>query len=404
MLQRFTTGLKRDTRATVAVVYALATLPVFGAAGLAIDMSRIVSNTSKMQSAVDAAALTALSVRVPTDAQRVSAANAAFDTNYAGGLTTTTSANGDSKIFTVASQATMPTTLMAIAGFDEVPLSVTATAAKVFQGPPPCILALNRTVAGGVTITGSADFQALGCVVHANSKDVSGMVLDGTNVPVAAGFCAVGGVKTVLPIQPPPKNYCDDMADPFAGLALPTAGACNYSNVEVSPKQTVTLNPGVYCGGLTLKGQVTLNPGMYIMKDGPLVITSQSRVTGSDVSFTLTGTNTGFTIDGGGGSQLEAPKTGTYGGMLIMQERTSNPGFTNELTGGSSSLLMGAIYTPTQKVTATGGAGFNALSPYMPIVADQIRVSGSMRSKIDLAGIDPAAPLPASESAVRLVN
>ncbi|HUG61365.1 MAG TPA: pilus assembly protein TadG-related protein, partial [Methylomirabilota bacterium] len=396
--------LVREDSATVAIVYAIATLPIMGTVGVAVDMSRVWSNKSELQTAVDSAALAAVIARVPTDSLRVAAANSAYETNYGGHLETPVTADGDSKLFTVSATAQLPTSIMKIFGIDTVPLGVTARAAKIFAGPPPCILALNKTVSGAVTITGSADFSALGCVVHSNSRDATGMVLDSNLAPRAAGFCSVGGVRTNLSITPKPKPYCDPTEDPFASLKPPTDPVCTYNKVEITPTQTVTLQPGTYCGGLVMKGTVTLAPGMYVIKDGPLVVTSQAKVTGADVSFSLTGANAGFTIDGGGGTQLSAPKSGPFGGMLIMQEKTSNPGFENRLAGGSSSLFMGAIYTATQKVTATGGSGFGSATPFMPIVADQVRISGTTATKIDLTGIDLAAPLPASESGVRLVN
>jgi hypothetical protein len=210
-------------------------------------------------------------------------------------------------------------------------------------------------------------------------------------------------VRVTTAVTPKPRSHCDIMEDPFAGVPFPASAGCDYMNVVVEPKQTATLKPGTYCGGLALKGKATLEPGVYVIKNGPFVTTSQAVVTGTDVTFGLTGSNAGFTIDAGGDVTLKAATSGTYGGILFMQEKASNPGFENRLAGGSGTKLTGAVYTPTQKVTSTGGSGVANATPFMPIVADQIRISGSTATQVDLTGIDLAAPLPSSESGVRLV-
>ena len=53
MLRRF----KADQRGTTAVIFGLASLPLIGMAGAAVDYSRAASYQSKMQLAVDATAL-----------------------------------------------------------------------------------------------------------------------------------------------------------------------------------------------------------------------------------------------------------------------------------------------------------------------------------------------------------
>src|SRR5829696_4046397 len=101
-------------------------------------------------------------------------------------------------------------------------------------------------------------------------------------------------------------------------------------------------------------GTATLAPGMYVIKDGPLNISSQAFVNGQGVTFFLTGNNAGFGINGGGAVNLAAPTAGQFVGILIMQDRNANPGGSNTLSGGSETALRGAIYTPTQGLTVTG--------------------------------------------------
>lgn len=101
---------------------------------------------------------------------------------------------------------------------------------------------------------------------------------------------------------------------------------------------------------------------------------------------------------------LRAPRSGDYGGVLVYQDPTSNPGYDNKLVGSSSSVVIGGIYTPTQIVTLQGGSGFGQTSSFMPVIADRVRVAGSTATTSNLEGFDLVEPLPKSFSGVRLVE
>ena len=62
-------------------------------------------------------------------------------------------------------------------------------------------------------------------------------------------------------------------------------------------------------GGLTISNgikNVTLNPGIYYIRNGNLVISSGSSVTGNDVTFVLEG-NAGYIFNGGATVNITAP-------------------------------------------------------------------------------------------------
>ena len=73
---------------------------------------------------------------------------------------------------------------------------------------------------------------------------------------------------------------------PFLGCSGAEYGACNHHGKTVD-SLTTTLQPGVYCGGLTIKGNanVTFAPGEYIIKDGKFFVDSNSKVSGQGVGF-----------------------------------------------------------------------------------------------------------------------
>jgi Flp pilus assembly protein TadG len=389
----------QDQKGTMASVFALTTIPLMLASGAAVDYSRATLSRTKLQTSVDNAAMKALLTPLHLREATVSAIMTKQD-----GVTPDIRISGDENEVTVVASGTVNTSVLSAVRIESVGIQARARAVKMFEGLPPCILALNQSASGTITFAGTSQFQAKDCVVHSNSTHGSGMTMEGGAVPVAAGFCSVGGVSTSRAITPTPREYCERMKDPFDDLPKPLTGGCDYNNVSVDPKQKVTLKPGIYCGGLALKGTVKLEPGVYVVKNGLLTITSQSSVVGHDVMFFLTGTNAGFSFDAGGTLDLRAPRKGSYGGVLVYQDRASNPGYDNKLVGSSDSIVIGGIYTPTQMVTLQGGSGFGQTSSFMPVIADRVRVAGSTTTSSNLDGFDLVKPLPKSFSGVRLVE
>lgn len=399
MLQRF----RNADHGNVGMVFALSLLPVVGMAGGALDYTRATTTRQKLQAATDMAALGAATANsVSSDAQRIALAQSLFKANDTSGAAVSASVAGDK--VTVVADARVKTTLMSVMQVSEIGLSVRSTAARATSGPPACVLALNKTVNGAITFSGSADFMAVGCSVHSNSRSPSGLSISGSGSVTAAGFCSAGGVSTSKAITPEPRLNCRQIDDPFQSLPAPVTTGCTYPNlVQVQPNDQRTLAPGIYCGGLTIKGEATLQAGVYVIK-GPLTINSQAAVSGSGVTFYLTGSGAGFSINGGGAVTLTAPTSGVYGGVLVFQDRLANVGATNTLNGGASTKLVGAIYTAAQELSVNGGSGFGQQSQLMPIVADQVKFSGSTTAKADVTGFNMAAPLPQFSSEAMLTD
>jgi len=308
----------------------------------------------------------------------------------------------DSTSVKVTASADVPTGFMSAVSVDKVTVSVTATAVKSYEGPRPCLFALSPTAAPGINFSGQGNFTGKGCMVQSNSTSASALSFSGNTVAMAERFCAVGGVTNPSVSTPPAKSNCEAMQDPFATLAPPPVGACSFLNLLIAASQTLTLNPGTYCGGLNIRGTVTLNPGVYVIKDGTFLISGQATVRGEGVMFYLTGTNAGFSFAGTSTIDLAAARSGPYGGILIYQDRLSNVGFTNTVAGSTQDKLIGAIYTPTQKVTLTGNNNFGENSPFMPVIANTIEITGSAVIKLDMKWAQLPFDLPKSVGGARL--
>ena len=309
MLQRF----RNSDHGNVGMVFALSLLPVVGMAGGALDYTRATTTRQKLQAATDMAALGAATANsVSSDAQRIALAQSLFKANDTSGAAVSASVAGDK--VTVVADARVKTTLMSIMQVSEIRLSVRSTAARATSGPPACVLALNKTVNGAITFSGSADFMAVGCSVHSNSRPERPLDL-GLRLRDRGRFLQRRRRQHVADHHPRAGLNCRQIDDPFQSLPAPVTTGCTYPNlVQVQPNDQKTLAPGIYCGGLTIRGEATLQAGVYVIK-GALTINSQAAVSGSGVTFYLTGSGAGFSINGGGAVTLTAPTSGVYGGV-----------------------------------------------------------------------------------------
>jgi Putative Flp pilus-assembly TadE/G-like len=393
----------KNDRGAVAVIFAFALIPVLGFAGAAVDYVRAMQSRGKVQAAVDGAALAAVLAQVPTVAERQATAQKVFGAIRSEGLTATPAFSITNTTATVTASGQVETSLLKVLHVPQIPIASRAKAMKAFGGPPPCILALNRSVDKALLLTGGAQYLAEGCVLHSNSSSSLSLVVDNNAAVQAGGYCASGKASVPSTLTPPARSYCEPIEDPFRNLTAPMAGSCVATNLEVTPKQTVTLNPGTYCGGLTIKGTATLNPGVYIIS-GLLTVTSQATIKGAGVTFYLTGATAGFTLQAGATIDLSAPTSGPYGGILFFQDRLANPGFVNLFAGNSDTKVFGSIYAPTQKVRVAGTSGVSQDVPFLPIIADQIEITGNIKAKAVAASVQLPFPLPKTENGARLVE
>jgi Flp pilus assembly protein TadG len=402
----------RDRRGTVAITFAIAAIPLAGVSGAAVDYSRAVQIRQKLEIATDAAALSAAALDAVSTADRNAAAERSVKSGAPGGLTVavsvTSSSDGNATMVDVTAAASVATSLLQVVHIPSVAVSAHSKAVRknTDSGSPPCVLALNKTAVSSIDIGGSATFEGKSCVLHANSSADGALSVGGSAQVRAGGYCAVGTVTSYYALDPAPKSHCHPMRDTYASLKAPADTVCrqNLTNVAVNPNQKKTLDPGVYCGGLNLKGEVTLNPGVYVIKDGQLSMNSSGTIVGNGVTFYLMGSNAGFDLNGGSKLELTPMSTGDYKGLLLVQDRTSNVGGVSKVNGNATTLLKGAIYAPTQTVRLNGTGTFGQLSPFMPLIADKVIITGNATAKADATNVPLIAPLPRVDMAAQLVE
>ena len=135
-------------------------------------------------------------------------------------------------------------------------------------------------------------------------------------------------------------NICTNepvLADPLASLPVPDFsrytvrhGSAASPNQLVLDSGTVTLDPGIYYGGIkaTERAHIVLKPGEYLLTDKALVLDKQASITANNVFIYTTSGNSSdksgpINIRTDGSVRLSPMNTGTYAGILIFQDRRS---------------------------------------------------------------------------------
>ena len=415
----------------VAMITALAAIPLLASVGIAVDYVRGVRAHSEIQQVADAAALAAAAqtafVGTTTSARLVERQNVA--TAY---LTNELAKVQDIEI--VSKSAT--------AGPNTVDVTVSAKVKGSFlnvlnalpSGGTPtdkdidlsihskvgykkdsyiCLLSLNPSASEAIYFQGNSEFMA-SCGVQSNSNSNSAIKTWGNAYAEAESFCAVGG-WVGSGFSPDPSGCSAAMTDPYASIVMPTVGACTYTNKQVK-STTSSLTAGTYCGGLDIRthGVANLAPGLYIIKDGQLAVDSNSTLSAPvGVVFYLTGNSTYVNVQSGATLTIKAPiasstvtSTLPYKGMAIMQDKTTGVGNTNYLYSKGGVNIEGAWYAPNQKLVVWANGDLNPTSSYFPMIVDTLNMNGTatLYVKLDYSAAGYAEPTQLKQNSSVLIT
>jgi Flp pilus assembly protein TadG len=422
--------LASDQRGVTAIVTGLGIAVLLGFAGVAIDVSYWLNSTRGLQAAADQAAYSAAvsagsagcsSATWNQQALAIAAARGYIDGQNA---TITTSCRSSDVSFTVRIDQTQPRWFTNLFLSSAPQASASATAQAAGKASDLCVLALAGTnVDEGVIGT---DVSALWLNGNAGAGLHCGVAVDSSNsVSVSTGGSAsltatqiylVGDMQgspsgsSTLATTPTANNILKNqiaIADPYLGRTIPAHSSCGaYSMTSYPNSQTV--NPGVYCGGLSLGGTspsaLVLAPGVYYIVGGSLDVSAKATITSTGgVTFILTGDSThgyaSVAINGNANVALSAPTTGPTGGLLFFQDR--NAPFTggsssnsscgsgnaqNQINGGSNQFLTGALYFPSQSLCYGGNSATTGAGKCTQIIARQISFTGTSDVKLECTG------------------
>ncbi len=391
--------------ASVLPAFALALIPLLAGVGATIDYSRATHIRMSLQGVLDSAVLAGAH-----DGSNTWANTAA---NFFNGNVRSWGASVASPAFALTSEraysgsvsATVPTYFLGALGIKSINISAAATAAVTSKsGAYYCVLALNPSAQAAVQLTGNTSItvKAPQCVLQVNSSNSDAVDMTGNAWISSSENCFVGGVRTVgnSTVSPLPDATCSAVPDPFANYPRPAVGPCDYANFSLSGNQTVTLQPGVYCGGMNFSGpvNVTFAPGLYVVEDGVITETGGS-FTGNGVTFFLTGQGASVQLSGQASWHLVAPTSGPLAGFAIFLDPSGPTGIAADfstLSGQAELYFEGIVYLPKQQVTVTGTAVAFAASPYTSYIADTLNFVGNGQLVINNDTTMTGVPIPAA--------
>jgi Flp pilus assembly protein TadG len=313
-----------DEKANVAITFGLALPVVAGAVGVAVDYSLAAATRSKMQSVADAAAIYAAREfqMAQSKPERIAAVAEGFVNSQLKDVFSKASVNATALTVQVVLEREYEMTLGKVVSASKMLLRTSATA-KMSGGLPLCLVGLDLRAKGTITLEKNARLTAPACLVYSNSKSPQGLVSKDDAVMQAGYICSAGGrVKTKdSNYAPQPMTDCPVIPDPLAYRQGPTDFTCNHTD-KIIDRETVTLSPGVYCGGLTITNaaQVTFSPGIFVVKDGPLVVDGGASLKGINVGLYLKGAGANLTFATASTIRLTAPKGGPLAGILIFDD------------------------------------------------------------------------------------
>ena len=317
------------------------------------------------EAALDATALTLAKQNASGDALNQSATNL-FNANFVRTGVQDVQVSGSSSpasggsTVSLSAGGAVRTHFMRIFGFATVPINTSATAVAQADGLG-CVLALDRTASGSVTGQGSTTVDLKGCSLYDNSNSPTAVSVGGSAKISALSVGVVGGVAPGsygLTTDQGIHTGMGVIADPYKDDAFPPVGACTDNNFKA--KDAVTINPGVYCGGMTVNAgaTVTLNPGIYDLDGGDLSLNGGATLTGTGVTLVFTSHNRNdyATASINGTLNLTAPQSGPTAGIVMFGDRNMPVGTSFKLNGSSSQYLGGAVYVPSGAIQYAGAA------------------------------------------------
>ncbi|MBM3566498.1 MAG: pilus assembly protein [Alphaproteobacteria bacterium] len=389
-LERFLRRFARDERGVYAILFALILPMLLGMVGIAVEVGYWYSQKRDMQSAADAAAMAGAYELLEGNGTAAMVA-AGHDSATRNGHTLsrdpenppwTGAYTGDSTAVMAEVESNQAPIFSGVLGLSAFTISVRATA-HAAPLSDACVIALSPTSASTLGLLGTADVNMSGCGMAVNSNDstafsmVGSSALSGPFVRVTGGSDISNNASNSAPVT----NNSPSTLDPYSTISATASGSCITSgtlgtyvsgsggNTSYTAAQgvkinggTYTMQPGRYCNGFSTvsDANVTMAPGTYYIDGGSFSLSAQTQISGTGVTIVLTGSGSDYaTMDIQSANtvvDISAPTSGTYQGLVVVQDRNAPEGNNNVITGGSSTNFNGTMYLPNGDISYRGGA------------------------------------------------
>jgi len=395
----------KKRRGMIAVLVLLCLAVLLGVAAIALDGGMALTERRRAQDVADAAALAAASdlfahyqTNLGQDVNGTAAASAlsiAKANGYSNdgtrsivtvrvspappvqGDPTITDSSGNLKpgYAEVTVQYNEPRFFSGLWGQGTIPIRARAVARGTWSVVVDGILVLDPSSSGALTATGNGTFTVAGASVVVNSSDPSGATATGGATMTAPAFFFAGtpGSSTSGGGQfnGTMQSGATPTPDPLAYLPPPDPSSLPLRSsraLKINGSQPVTINPGLYVGGIQISGpgNVSLQPGIYYMQGGGFSFTGQGALTGNGVMIynaPLANTDS-INLNGQGTLTITPVTTGVYQGISFFQDRTST--VSPSITGNGNLNISGTFYAASASVHISGnGSGDVVGSQYI---------------------------------------
>lgn len=373
----------RDEAGGVAVVFGLSLVPLLGSVGVAVDAGAWYGERTRLQAAVDSAAIAAaremrIANTTPAQLEEIAKAIATAAAQARGfapadlDVRATVDSREHSVRLTISKDLDGVFSRILTDAFMEVAVAATA---RVSGSAPICAIGLDTDAPKTIHLEKSARLDASGCAVYSNSRHTQGLRIDDDARVRAALICSSGGkFGKSAAFEPAPRTDCPPLGDPLAARAQPVVGPCLEHDLVITSDRTLT--PGVYCGGIRIRddAEVTLASGLYVIKDGELRVDDGS-LTGAYVSFFFTGKNAAIDFRRDATIDLSAMRDGEIPGILFFQDRAADLDYNFKIESDDARNLLGTIYLPRGDLFVNSREPVADRSAFTVIVARRLELS-----------------------------
>jgi hypothetical protein len=427
---------RQRERGFTILAYCLMIFVVLGFTGLAVDVGYLQWQRRLLQAAADAASMGALremelgrTNAQPHNDLTTAAQNDASLNGFTDGQNNVTvtlnnpptsgTFSGDNTAAQAIVTKVYPTFFMRVLGTSSVTLSAQSVAQTTtsYGSIGGCIFALNPTASDALDLSSGTTLNtSCSAVDESNASEalkIAGsitwnMTSHNAHVGVVGGYKMTGGASIIDTTLTPNKSEnpvtITSPGDPLANILAPTLASVTGGIQAATPQDygTVTLNSGIYCGGISSHGTLTFNPGTYVLAGGGFSLGAQASATGTHITFYSTSstgwgcgssyTAGGFSTTGQASVTFTAPVNGPLVGMLFFQDRNDTTASGMNMVGGTGCSCDGALYFKKGNVKLVGNSSQNG---YMVVVGDTVEIHGASKfgnNYTSLTNPNPFAP------------
>ncbi len=383
-------------RGQLAVITGLVAVPLAMIVAISVEMVALTAERSRMQSAVDAAALAAArQASLSMSSESISA----YAINFANQQVTDlsprlkinfTTRQGDKntvEVIGLAHRDSFFGNLVPPGGFT---IRVRATAESLNQ-QPLCVLGLrDRAGDSAISVNGNAHIQANNCLVHSN----------GTIRSAELGRVSAGAIATRFRVfgtgfSPAVNAGALMISNPFQSRQITARANCPSRNdndkIVLDARGTFNLSAGVHKWHLVVTDQATLSlrPGDHYFCNG-LRVEGAAALRGKDVALLFE--RGALVAEDAARLDLTGRATGPWAGFLVASDFSNQSNMV--VSSPNVDKLLGAIYLANANLEIDSAGSVAEDSKWSVVIAQNVRLTGNSRLVINSDYIGSGVPVP----------